>query len=100
MIATEIKIPEAFRSDIERAVKILKDGGCREVFLFGSLVDGSSRPDSDIDLAVRGCPAGEFLRMYGELMWGLEHKFDLVDLDVSHPFTKHLIQEGEMLRLG
>lgn len=99
MTATEVKIPEAFQPDIERAVKILKDGGCTEVFLFGSLAEGCSRPDSDIDLAVRGCPPREFFRIYGELMWELEHKVDLVDLDISNPFTKHLIQEGELLQL-
>lgn len=99
MVASEVNIPEAFQPDIERAVKILKDGGCTEVFLFGSLAEGCSRADSDIDLAVRGCPPRDFLRIYGELMWRLEHKVDLVDLDVSHPFTKYLAQEGDMLRL-
>jgi predicted nucleotidyltransferase len=99
MVATEVKIPEAFQPDIERAVKILKDGGCTEVFLFGSLAEGCSRPDSDIDLAVRGCPPRAFFRIYGELMDRLEHKVDLVDLDVSHPFTKYLAGAGEMLRL-
>jgi predicted nucleotidyltransferase len=99
MVATQVKIPETFQSDIDRAVKILKDGGCTEVFLFGSLAEGCSRPDSDIDLAVRGCPPEKFFQVYGDLMWELKHKFDLIDLDVKHPFTEYLIREGEMLRL-
>jgi len=100
MIATEVEIPGAFQQDIERAVRILKDGGCAEVFLFGSLAEGCSRPDSDIDLAVRGCPPEKFFKLYGDLMWGLKHKFDLVDLDVKHPFTEYLIREGDLLRVG
>lgn len=100
MVAAKVKIPEDFQADIERAVKILKAGGCSEVFLFGSLAEGCSRPDSDIDLAVRGCPPRDFLRIYGELLWGLKHKVDLIDLDVPHPFTKYLAREGEMFRLA
>lgn len=68
MVASEVNIPEAFQPNIEQTVKILKDGGCTEVFLFGSLAEGCSRADSDIDLAVRGCPPRDFLRIYGELI--------------------------------
>lgn len=100
MVAAEVKIPEAFQPDIERAVKILKDGGCTEVFLFGSLAEGCSRPDSDIDLAVRGCPTGEFFYLYGQLLGQLEHKVDLVRLDRPNPFTEHLQKHEELLRLG
>lgn len=100
MIATVASsIPEAFQRDLERAVKILKDGGCAEVFLFGSLVKGGGREDSDVDLAVRGCPTGSFFRLYGELMSALDHRVDLVDLDSANPFTEYLVQKGALLQL-
>ncbi len=100
MVATEVNIPEAFRPDIERAVKILKDGGCTEVFLFGSLAKGRSRENSDVDLAVRGCPPEGFFRLYAELMDALKHRVDLVDLDISDPFTEYLIQKGGLFQLA
>lgn len=100
MVANEVKIPEAFQADIERAVKILKDGGCTEVFLFGSLAKGRGMDNSDVDLAVRGCPPRNFFRLYGDLMSALDHRVDLVDLDVDDPFTEYLSQKGGLLQLA
>ena len=100
MIETDVKIPEAFKSDLERAVKILKDGGCKEVFLFGSLAKGRSGDNSDVDLAIRGCPPERFFSLYGDLMFALKHRVDLVDLDVSDPFTEYLSQKGGLLQLA
>lgn len=97
---TDIMIPEAFRPDIERAVEILKEGGCSEVFLFGSLAEGYSREDSDIDMAVRGCPPSSFFHLYGKLLWELQHRVDLVDLDATDPFARWLLQNEELLRVG
>jgi predicted nucleotidyltransferase len=93
-------IPKAFERDLEQAVKILKGGGCAEVFLFGSLVQGGGREDSDVDLAVRGCPPESFFRLYGELMSVLDHRVDLVDLDNADPFTEYLTQKGTLLQLA
>jgi predicted nucleotidyltransferase len=95
-----IVIPEAFRSDIERAVEILKEGGCSEVFLFGSLAEGRSREGSDIDLAVRGCPTGEFFHLFGKLIGEIKHRVDLVRLDAPDPFAQFLLQQGDLLRIG
>jgi predicted nucleotidyltransferase len=93
-------IPEAFRSDIERAVEILKEGGCSEIFLFGSLAEGRSRENSDIDLAVRGCPPRDFFRLLGRLLTELKHSVDLVDLDENSPFSRFLQKEGTLIRVG
>lgn len=95
-----ITIPVAFQPDIARAVHILKEGGCSEVFLFGSLAAGRSRANSDIDLAVRGCPPGEFFHLYGKLMGALEHQVDLVKLDTTDPFAQFLLEHGGLLRVG
>ncbi len=96
----DIVIPEAFRADIERAVAILREGGCSEVYLFGSLAEGCSREGSDIDLAVRGCPTGAFFPLFGKLMGELKHRVDLVRLDTPDPFAKFLLQQGGLLRVG
>jgi predicted nucleotidyltransferase len=53
-------VPEVLQEDINRAVEILKEGGCTEIYLFGSGATGKVRNESDIDLAVRGCPQRHF----------------------------------------
>lgn len=90
----------SFQPDIDRAVVILKGGGCSEVFLFGSLAEGRANEHSDIDLAVRGCPTGEFFHLFGELMFELDHSVDLIDLDAPDPFVQFLLQHGVLKRVG
>lgn len=94
-----IAIPERFRDDIGRAVEILKEEGCYEVFLFGSGVTGKGRDGSDIDLAIRGCPPGKFYHLLGRLLWELSHPVDLVNLDSQDPFAQYLQKEGELVRI-
>ena len=88
-------VPAAFQSDIERAVRILKEEGCGEVYLFGSLAEGHLRDGSDIDLAVRGCPTGKFFHVWGRLSDELKHPVDLVRLDDDEPFAEYLQTVGE-----
>ena len=56
-------------------------------------------PESDIDLAVRGCPPQRFFHLLGRLMINLEHRVDLVDLDVPTPFVEALLARGTLVRL-
>lgn len=51
-----LQLPEIYHKDIRRAVEILKEAGCTDVNLFGSLTTGKNRDGSDINLAIRGCP--------------------------------------------
>ena len=87
---------QEYRSDIERAIEILKEGGCREVHVFGSVAEGRTRAGSDIDLAVRGCPPGSFFTLLGSLLMELEHPVDLVDLD-REPRLAGFLQRHELL---
>jgi predicted nucleotidyltransferase len=101
MILNEpIAVPLAAQSDLKRAVDILKQEGCSEVFLFGSLATGGARADSDIDLAVRGCPTGRFFHLLGRLLLELEREVDLVRLDDADPFAQHLLQDELLVRLA
>ncbi len=86
--------------DIERAVAILKGGGCRAVFVFGSAAQGATTDTSDIDLAVEGCPSGDFFRLYGRLLMELERSVDLVSLDWDDPFVEFLRSRGGLRRVG
>jgi len=91
------EIPTAYREDVEKAVKILRNVGCKEVYLFGSLAEGNAREGSDIDLAVRGCPSGTFFHVLGKLLLELEHPIDLIELDVDNNFAQYLEEEGNLI---
>ena len=88
--------PEEYRADIERAVQILRAGGCREVYVFGSVAEDRTREGSDLDLAVRGCPPRNFFPLLGRLLIELDHSVDLVDLDRGSRLVGFL-QKHELL---
>jgi len=92
-------IPEIYKRDVRKAVEILKAAGCTDIFLFGSLAAGRTGEGSDIDLAVRGCPQGEFFHLLGRLLLELEHLVDMIDLDKQDAFARYLEQEGELLQV-
>jgi predicted nucleotidyltransferase len=91
--------PASFHEDITRAVRILKEEGCSEVFLFGSGAAGKIRDRSDLDLAIRGCPPGRFFHLLGRLLWELHHPVDLVNLDTRDPFAQYLQKEGGLRQI-
>jgi len=94
------EISPDYREDVEKAVKILKNVGCEEVYLFGSLAEGNVREGSDIDIAIRGCPSGMFFHALGRLMLELEHLIDLIDLDSDDNFSRYLEQEGALVHVS
>ena len=92
--------PVGLQQAIEQAVNILKTAGAEGVYLFGSVVEGPFRPDSDIDLAVTGLPPTKFFQAMGQAMTVLPRSFDLVDLDVDTPFTRYLKEKGKLYRVA
>lgn len=94
------KIPDSHRRDVENAVKILEDFGCKEIYIFGSLVDGPVTPESDIDIAVKGIPPGSFFTVLAKLMMQLEHPVDLVNLEKGNRFGTMLQKEGYLHRVA
>jgi predicted nucleotidyltransferase len=95
-----VQLPKRYRRDVSRAVEILLSGGCSQVFLFGSLAEGDVREDSDIDLAVRGCPQGRFFYLWGKLMLEWDRSVDLINLDRQDAFGHYLEKEGELIQIG
>jgi predicted nucleotidyltransferase len=55
----------------------LRKEGCKEIYLFGSLVHGDFPDKSDIDLAVKGLEKRHYFKILGKLMMALEHSVDL-----------------------
>lgn len=95
-----IQIPEPYQKDVSQAIQVLKEAGCTDIFLFGSLATGKIGDKSDIDLAVRGCPRGKFFHLLGRLLLELERPVDLVNLDRQDPFARYLEEEGELLQIA
>jgi predicted nucleotidyltransferase len=94
------KLPKSYRSDVKTAINILAKEGCKEIYLFGSLVDGESTDRSDIDLTVTGIRKEDFFEIYGELMMSLEHPVDLINLEKKSRFVSYLKEKGEMVRVA
>ena len=88
---------EPLRTDIYRAIELLKANGAHSVYLFGSVVrDPFPSSVGDIDFAVTGLPPERFYRAYGAMMMALSMPFDLVDLDDDSPFIRALRNEGAL----
>ena len=96
----ELHFSRTYQEDIHRATEILKRAGCAEVFLFGSLATGDFEGESDIDLAIRGCPKGSFFHLLGRLLFELNYPVDLVNLDSQDAFARYLEEEGELIKIG
>ncbi len=94
------QLPEAYQKNVRRAVEILKQAGCTGIFLFGSLATGNIGGESDIDLAIRGCPKGKFFHLLGRLLLDLDYPVDLVNLDKQDAFARYLEKEGGLLQIG
>ena len=96
----ELNIPLKYRQDIRNTTNLLKNEGCEAVFLFGSLVTGKIRDDSDIDIGIKGLPKGKFFKVYSRLYFDIENKIDLVDFDINSDFYSMLESIGEVVHIG
>ncbi|MDR1923484.1 MAG: nucleotidyltransferase domain-containing protein [Planctomycetaceae bacterium] len=95
-----LNIPSKYRNDIETAVTCLKNEGCSDVYLFGSIVTGKNHDTSDIDIGVKGLPAKKFIRTYSILSSRLSNKIDLVDFDTNAAFFELLKSLEEVQKIG
>jgi len=98
----EMELPESVREDLSKAIVILKEAGCTEIYLFGSFAGASTEPteSSDIDIAVRGLPKERFFAVYGKLLTSLETDVDLVALDYDSAFGEYLSRSGTLQRVA
>ncbi len=94
-------LPISYQQDIEKATKILKENGAKEVFIFGSIVNGKISEQSDIDIAVKGLESKNFYKVASILMFELKNEFDLIDLDdEKNRFSQMLLSIGGLLKVG
>ena len=96
-----LNLPHSYQEDIQKAIKILKENGATEVFIFGSIANGKFNENSDIDIAVRGLKESDFYKVASILMFELENKIDLIDLDdKSNDFSQMIARVGGLLKVG
>ena len=78
---------------------LLLDMGASEVFIFGSAARHELRPDSDIDIAVRGLPPARFFAAASQATDVLGRPADLMDLDDRSPAVRYVLGSGELIRV-
>ena len=94
-------LPLLYQEDIQKAIQILKENGAKEVFVFGSIVNGKFNENSDIDIAVKGLNEKDFYKVASILMFELENEIDLIDLDdKANNFSQMLLKVGGLLKVG
>ncbi len=79
---------------------ILKDEGCKEVFLFGSHVTGRANKNSDIDIGVKGLKPSKFFSVFARLDSEIPEKIDFVDFDEQTALFNFLHSIGEIKKIG
>ncbi len=94
------RIPDEFKGDINTAISILKEYGCREIYIFGSLAEGNINMGSDIDFAVKGIDESSYFLIWSRLYMTLNHAVDLVNLDKDDRFGKFLLSEDSLFRVA
>lgn len=94
-----VNVSQKIMKDIDEAKKILINIGCAEIYLFGSIVEGSFTETSDIDFAVVGLSKSNFFQAYGELLEKLNHSFDLIGLDYKNDFSNEIRKTGKLERV-
>ena len=99
-MSTELHLVEADKRDLEEARRIFALHGIAPVYLFGSMAKGDYDEHSDWDFACHGIAAEDYLELFGELYDRLRRRVDLVDLDRSDRFAKHLEASGDFLRIA
>ncbi len=83
-----IDLPKDIRRDIEIAKEILLREGCKEIYIFGSMVNGNYTKISDIDIAAIGLSKGKYFKVYGELLEKISRPIDLIGLDYDNDFSR------------
>lgn len=85
---------------LNKISRILKDEGCKEIFLFGSHVTGRANENSDIDIGIKGLQPSKFFSVFARLDSELEEKIDFVDFDEQISFFNFLTSIGEVKKIG
>lgn len=81
---------------IDTAKEMARRYGANRVVLFGR---AQTDPDSarDLDLAIGGVPGWTIWKLAAEMEEALDVPLDVIPLEPSTPFTRHIEERGEVL---
>jgi len=82
---------------LPKVSKKLKSLGAKEVMVFGSLVGGDFRPNSDVDIAVGGLPEDKYIDAIIEtekILKSIPIAFDLILSERAYTWIKEEIEEA------
>jgi len=99
-MTVDMSLPADLRDAISAAAEILLHDGCKEVYLFGSVANGTFNKDSDVDLATVGLPKEKFFSSYGRILSQVRARVDLVALDYNQDFGNRLKATGTLTRVA
>ncbi len=94
------QLPAGIKKDVDIAKRILLEEGCKEIYIFGSITEGTFTEASDIDIAVIGLAKSKYFKVYAELLEKLDRLVDLVCLDYDTDFSKKIRESGKFERVA
>jgi predicted nucleotidyltransferase len=96
----KLNINEEVKPEVEEVVAVLKENGCKKIYLFGSIVKGKFKKTSDIDVAISGLEPRKFIMVYSKIMMKVDRKVDLIDLDDTDDyFVKNILKKEELVEV-
>ncbi len=88
---------KSMKLKLDQIVDYLKGEGCSKIYLFGSVAEDVSRPDSDIDIAVCDIPPKTFFKAIACLPHLIKHPVDIVDFAELPPKFRESIERNGMV---
>jgi predicted nucleotidyltransferase len=84
---------DALREKLGAAAALSRGAGARRVWVFGSLMQGVPRPESDVDLATEGLAPARYFDLLAALMELFGTRVDLVRLEAAPASLRERVLE-------
>ncbi|MCL2063651.1 MAG: nucleotidyltransferase domain-containing protein [Candidatus Cloacimonetes bacterium] len=99
MDINDLNIPSKYKKDIEKAVQILKKGGCEAVYLFGSMLTGKIHNNSDINLGILGLAEDKYYSLCGKIYIEIDTDVKIIDLNDYQDLFLYLTSINEVVEI-
>jgi len=93
------EIPEEYREDLKKAVKILKKAGAEKIYIFGSIINGTYNNNSDLDIGFKG-EINNYFKILGKLIMELEHDVDLLEFEEDKEIVQYILNHKEYIEVA